>query len=380
MHTRNTILNLLSFSAAVFVLTALAVSLFSCRGEEVIYPTIGTHVTDEVREGGLYILCEGNMGSNKARLDYMNLEAGDYYANWYGAQNPNQLKELGDVGNDIQQYGGKLYAVINCSHKVEVMDLKSRHIGKIDLPNCRYMAFKGDKMYVSAYVGSVADPDLLGSVYEIDTATLTVTREVKVGHQPDELCIVNDRLYVANSGGYLFGQYDSTLSVIDLNSFTQIDQIHIGLNPTRLRYDNNGHLWVGCQGNYMDVDPFLAIYDFTTVIKRIETPCTNLSIHDSVAYVLGFDATAIRAFSTHTFAEQAVPIDLSAYEHPYGLLVTDDAIFVTDAKNYVSSGVLHCYSYDGHLRWSAKTGDIPGHLCLINNAYNLYSDTTNISQ
>ena len=126
--------------------------LSSCRKDEVVYPTIGTHVTDEVREGGLYVLCEGNMGSNKARLDYMNLHAGDYYANWYGAQNPNQVKELGDVGNDIQQYGSRLYAVINCSHKVEVMDMQARHIGQIDIPNCRYMAFKGDKLYVSAYV------------------------------------------------------------------------------------------------------------------------------------------------------------------------------------------------------------------------------------
>ena len=166
MHTRFQIL----------ILALCSLLLCACRGDEVIYPTIGTHVTDEVRTGGLYVLCEGNMGSNKARLDYINLEKGDYYSNWYGAQNPRQMKELGDVGNDIQQYGGRLYAVINCSHKVEVMDLRARHIGQVDLPNCRYLAFAGDKMYVSAYVGSVADPELLGSVYEVDTATLQVTR------------------------------------------------------------------------------------------------------------------------------------------------------------------------------------------------------------
>ena len=175
-----------------FCLYSLLLTLYSCRGDEVIYPTIGTHVTDEVRTGGLYVLCEGNMGSNKARLDYINLEKGDYYANWYGSQNPHQLKELGDVGNDIQVYGGRLYAVINCSHKVEVMDRKARHISQIEIPNCRYMAFRGDKMFVSAYVGSVADPELLGSVFEVDTATLQITREVKVGHQPDELCILGD--------------------------------------------------------------------------------------------------------------------------------------------------------------------------------------------
>ncbi len=74
-------------------LLALSAWLFTaCRGDEIVYPTIGTHVTDEVRKGGLYVLCEGNMGSNKARLDYINLHDGDYYANWYGAMNPKQMK------------------------------------------------------------------------------------------------------------------------------------------------------------------------------------------------------------------------------------------------------------------------------------------------
>jgi len=375
MHSGTKILK----SFAVWSFTIWTFVLTGCRGDEVVYPTIGTHVTDEVRTGGLYVLCEGNMGSNKARLDYMNLERGEYYSNWYGAQNPKQLKELGDVGNDIQLYGNRLYAVINCSHKVEVMDRQARHIGQVEIPNCRYMAFLGDKMYVSAYVGSVSNPELLGSVFEVDTATLQITREVKVGHQPDELCIIGDKLYVANSGGYLFGVYDSTLSVIDLKSFTEIEQLPVGLNPTRLRYDKNGHLWVGCQGNYMDVDPSLVIYDFTSVVKRIETPCTNLSICGSTAYVLDFDATELRAFSTEDFTERKMPIDLSDFEHPYGMLATDDAIFITDAKNYVSSGVLHCYGYDGTLRWSAKTGDIPGHLCRVADAYNLYSDTITIN-
>ena len=62
------------YNAIHFCLYSLLLTLYSCRGDEVIYPTIGTHVTNEVREGGLYVLCEGNMGSNKARLDYINLE------------------------------------------------------------------------------------------------------------------------------------------------------------------------------------------------------------------------------------------------------------------------------------------------------------------
>ena len=374
-HSHKILRNLYSVSVAVCILSAIAV-LSSCRGDEVVYPTIGSHVTDEVREGGLYVLCEGNMGSNKARLDYINLEKGDYYSNWYGSQNPKQVKELGDVGNDLQQYGTRLYAVINCSHKVEVMDAQARHIGQIDIPNCRYLAFKGSKLYVSAYVGSVANPDMLGSVFEIDTVTLSVTREVKVGHQPDELCVVDDRLYVCNSGGYLTNRYDSTLSVIDLNSFTEIEKITVGMNPTRVRVDNRKRLWICTQGNYADKDPMLVILDQSAIVKRINTACANISIAGSTAYVIDNKQNTLRAFSTVDYTEQPCPITIKNYEHPYGLLATDDVLYITDAKNYVSSGLLHCYGYDGREHWNAKTGDIPGHLCRVSGAYDLSGETT----
>ena len=361
-----------TLSVCVLWTLSAAVSLTSCRHDEVIYPTIGTHVTDEVRKGGLYVLCEGNMGSNKARLDYMNLETGTYYSNWYGAQNPTQLKELGDVGNDIQRYGNKLYAVINCSHKVEVMDLQARHIGKIDLPNCRYVTFHGSKAYVSAYVGSVATPELLGSVYEIDTASLQITREVKVGHQPDEICVLNDKLYVVNSGGYLIHRHDSTVSVIDIPSFTEIEKITVGSNPQRIRPDNEGKLWV-C------AEHVLSILDNTHRRKDINVQASNISICGTTAYVIDNNAHCLRAFSTVDYSEQNQPIDIHAFEHPYGLLATQDALYVTDAKNYVSSGVLYCYGYDGREHWHCATGDIPGHLCRVDEAYEQHGDTVPVT-
>lgn len=354
--------------------TLYSVFFVACRTDEVIYPTIPTDVTDEVQQGGLYVLCEGNMGSNKARLDYMNLETGTYYANWYGAQNPKQVKELGDVGNDIAVYGNKLYAVINCSHKVEIMDLQAHRIGQVDIPNCRYLAFYGDKAYVSAYVGSLADPDLLGSVFEIDTASLQITREVKVGHQPDELCVIDDKLYVVNSGGYLTNRYDSTVSVIDLNSFTEIQKIPVGLNPTRIRKDEQGYLWVCCQGNYNEVKPQVVVHDLNNVVKRIQTPCANISIYDNTAYILDNTNKNLLGISTIDYRQSTINLSLSTYENPYGLLATKDALYITDAKNYVSSGVLHCYSYDGKERWQALTGDIPGHLCRVGEA--MQTDTT----
>lgn len=375
MHTHFYILKNKRIAWAFVLCTLYIILCTSCRGDEIIYPTLGDKVTNEVREGGLYILCEGNMGSNKARLDYINLHTGDYYSNWYGGQNPHQMKELGDVGNDLQQYGHKLYAVINCSHKVEVMDLQARHIGQINIPNCRYMAFHGDKMYVSAYVGSIADPDLLGAVYEVDTATLQITREVKVGHQPDEMCLSNNKLYVCNSGGYLVNQYDSTISVVDIHSMEEIKQIPVGLNPTRVRMDNAGKLWVCCQGNESNQQAQIVILQNEQVVHRISIQCSSISIMDNNAYIINKTNKQLLTISTIDYTIQNTSISLADYENPYALLATPDALYVTDAKNYVSSGLLYCYDYDGTERWYAKTGDIPGHLCRVAGEYNLQGDT-----
>ena len=68
------------------------------------------------------------MGSNKSTLDYYDYETGVYTKNIYAERNPGVVKELGDVGSDIQIYGDKLYAVINCSHFVEDGHQNRKHI------------------------------------------------------------------------------------------------------------------------------------------------------------------------------------------------------------------------------------------------------------
>ena len=48
-------------------------------------------------------------------------------------------------------------------------------------------------------------------------------------------------------------------------------------------------------------------------------------------------------------------------ESPYyiGVQPCDGTIFITDAKNYVSSGSVYCLDNTGKLLWSVKAGDIP---------------------
>jgi hypothetical protein len=54
------------------------------------------------------------------------------------------------------------------------------------------------------------------------------------------------KIYVANSGGLDFqdANYDHTVSVIDLNSFEEIEQIEVGLNPYQVFADSQGDVYV----------------------------------------------------------------------------------------------------------------------------------------
>ena len=379
----------------------LAIGLMSCRSDEIIYPAEYEILPMESREVssfasnepiGMYLLNEGNMGSNKATIDYIDFIKGIYVRNIYGERNPNVIKELGDVGNDIQVYGNRLYAVINCSHKVEVMDLHScRRIGQIDIPNCRYIRFHGDKAYVSSYVGPVSiDPNAqLGAIFEVDTATLRITRQVTVGYQPEEFEIVGDYLYVANSGGYRAPDYDSTLSVIDLQDFRQIKKIPVCVNPHRVRKDYNNRLWITSRGDHKDVLPQLTCFSpiANSLLPITQTPAVSemVIVGDSMYfYGVHWNDETMSNQITYGVLNIQYPIANNQYpisnirsfisdeteqniKIPYGIQVNpyNGDIYITDAKNYVSSGQLHCYSREGKRKWSVRTGDIPAHMCFV---------------
>ena len=371
-------------------LLCLAV-LFACREIELVVPTEyellpGVPIDPDARPAGMYLLNEANMGSNKSSIDYVDFRNAYYVRNIYAERNPEVVKELGDVGNDIQIYGNKLYAVINCSHKVEVMDVRTcKRIGQVDIPNCRYIRFAKGKAYVSAYVGPVAiDPNAqLGAVYEVDTASLAVTRKVTVGYQPDELEGLGEYLYVANSGGYRAPDYDSTVSVVEIYGMKQIQKIPVGINLHRIRKDRYGKLWVTSRGDYNTIPSRLYVLDRKDknskemVVKdTLDIPCSEMYIQGDSLYFYSVEWNKQTERNTVTYGIIDVRTGQLVTDHfitdgteqdiviPYGICVhpTTGDIYVTDAKNYVSSGVLHCYDRHGKKKWSVRTGDIPAHM------------------
>lgn len=362
-----------------------------CREDELVVPTEYDIVGDENADSkirGFYLVNEGNMGSNKCTIDFYDYTSGLYARNFYAERNPDVIKELGDVGNDIAVYGSKLYVVVNCSHKVEVMNAATGiRIGQIDIPNCRYIRFHRGKAYVSSYIGPViVDPEApKGAVFEVDTTSLAVTRKVTVGYQPEEMEIVDDYLYVANSGGYRAPDYDNTLSVVSLSDFKQVRQIPVDINLHRIRKDSRGKLWVSSRGDNKSRAPRLYVLEKKNgknemaVTDCLDAACSDMALKgdslfffssqwsdftssNTVSY--GIIDVRTREVISDNFITDGTDKEITI---PYGIAVHPETgdIFVTDAKNYVSSGTLYCFSPDGKKKWSVRTGDIPAHIAFL---------------
>ena len=376
----------------LIIYITILLSIVGCRTDDYIVYMEDEDTgakTEETEVLGMYVLNEGTMGSNKCTLDFLDLsgETAHYLRNIYAERNPNEVKELGDVGNDAQIYGSKLWLVINCSNKVEVLCAKDAvKQGKIDVPNCRSVAFHQGYAYVSSYVGpvNVSQDAPLGQVYKIDTLTLRTVAQVTVGYQPEELAVIGDKLYVANSGGYMVPDYDHTVSVIDLNTFTEERKIDVAPNLHRCRADRYGQLWVSSRGDYYGEPSHLCWLqkDASGQLQRmgrIDVVVSDMCIVGDSLYYMGMQFNyetmknermlGIINVATHEVVNRQLTTakEAEAIIQPYGIIVNPNGrdFYLMDAKNYVSSGDLLHFHQDGTFDYKVRTGDIPAHAVFL---------------
>ena len=371
----------------IFALLCCATAFFACRSDDEATPSQSTAI-DSAYMGeikGFFLLNEGNMGSNKATLDFCHYnhascECVVYEKNIFPERNPNVVMALGDVGNDIEIYGGKLYAVINCSNIVEVMDVNTaRHIGTIDIPNCRSIVFDGKYAYVTSYAGPVEiDPNArLGYVARIDTASLQVVATCVVGYQPEEMTVREGKLYVANSGGYRLPDYDNTVSVIDLTTFSELKKITVGINLRRMVQDRDGNIYVASAGDYNNIKSNLYVIDRQDRVSHVlNVEASAMSVcGDSLYVVYGMDRnhteqraasyiiidTKSKAIVSRQFIDDE---SKNRIKTPYGVAINPEnrEILITDADNYVTPGSLFRLNSAGKLQQIIPTGDIPAHI------------------
>jgi YVTN family beta-propeller protein len=317
-------------------------------------------------EKGLYILCEGSGDGNNSTIDFYSIDKDEITKDFFNRVNGSGF---GALGNDIVAYGSKVYIAVQLSGVVTVINrqdgkLIKRIVMQDNSGNNKQpskLCSANGKVYVACYNGTVA---------EIDTASLNVKRQANVGRNPAGITVANSKLFVSNSGG-LDIVFDSTVSVINLSDFA-VSTITVGLNPGITRTLADGNVMVLLLGNYYDINPSLVTINSQThqIIRRDNVNASSFAVCGNNVIYLYYDymtgssiiKTApydnIAASSTNFVQENSI---LNSINTPYCVSVNTSAneVYITDVKNYTSSGEVLCFDYSGMLKYRFSTSINP---------------------
>jgi YVTN family beta-propeller protein len=239
---------------------------------------------------------------------------------------------------------------ISCNSKDEVE--------KVSTPSSpRSLTAANGKVYIVQYDGHVT---------QLDTTNLSLGQTITVGANPDASVIVNNKLYVANTGG-MAAVMDSTISVIDLSTFKETKKIKINLNPAGIKADSYGDIYVVSNGNYKTIPgKFQRITAGTDVVTDIAVAVKNFDIVGDNAYISNFEYNEKWEAANKTVAiydvknERLVNANIVTTEiikTPYCIDVNpvtkDIYLGVTD---YTNNGKMYCFKEDGTYKFDFTTG------------------------
>jgi hypothetical protein len=334
--------------------------LFACKKEK-----DNEHENDfKTFQNGLLVLNEGLFQQNNSTLSWVNFSTDAVKSSVFLAQNE---RFLGDTGNDIKRYGGKIYIVVNASSTIEILDAKTlKSVQQIDMKynnvaqQPRYIDFYQNKAYVSSFDGYVN---------EIDTAQLKVTHRIKVGDNPDGLSIAGNYLFVANSGGLNFPNVDSTVFQVDLSNLQIVDTFVVGKNPGRVVAHESGDVYVVKRGDYAnDLSELIKINTQNGEVENTDIPASGIYRFDDELFITYLDqssqnsAIATYDFSTHSILQNNI-IDGSQIQTLYGVAkLPDETIVCMDAMGYTNAGYLRFFNPNGNLKKSIQVGLNPNNI------------------
>lgn len=323
----------------------------------------------------LLVLSEGLFNMNNSTLAKVDMTSGKVDYDFFRTSNK---RGLGDTGNDMQQYGNKIYVVVNVSSQMEILDPKTG-ISLKQIPffnndgvarQPRYVVFSKNKAYVSCFDGWVA---------RIDTASLETDGWVQCGRNPDCMTIANGKLYISNSGGLDNPFYDNSVSVVDLATFTELKKIQVGQNPGSIVTDSEGDVYVVSRGDYDESDYLLHKIDseIDAVVHTFnDIHPLKLTILNDMMYMYSYDFTTkeqwIKIFDclTDRIVNDNFITDDTKLQTPFGMTVDpkNGDVYITEAYNYVLWGDVLCFNRNGKLKFRIEEiGLNPNSILLTDN-------------
>ena len=290
---------------------------------------------------------EGGFGSSNATISRYNpvtknLQDGVFMsANGIG---------LGDVLQSVHYNEGQVFAVMNNSAQIVIMDSESFTqqglISLLDGASPRQLLLLSPEL---AYIS-----DLYGDlIHLVNPATQEVlSTKISVGDGPEFMVYHQEAVFVGNYG---FGQ-DSTIMIIDPVQQAVVDTLVVASGPGQITIDSNGDLWVVCTGYAGDYDEQWNLVEGTqrpgglfrierntqdqhwSVTKELELNQAGIHLgYDPNNEHLYLQSDGIKRVDL-TQAVLATESIISGSYYSFYYESVGGHIYLADAKDYVSAG------------------------------------------
>lgn len=316
---------------------------------------------------GFYVMTEGLWGQNNSALDFYSIETEQTHFDLFMLENGTGL---GETANDMIEVGNKLFIVVNGSNCIMVADKKTcKKLAMIPInqgenPQPRCIAYHNGSVFVSCFDGYVYK--INASTYQIEKTALTQ------GRNPEAIAVCNGKLFVANTGGLDYPNFDNSISVMNPDDLGLICKIEGLLNPGQIAVCGN-KIIAQSRGEY----------DYATYSYKdsefVRIDATSLQIEQRANIVanaftiIGDKVLYIESDSQMNNYYRTVPINnLQASPQtliesnatnlptsPYYIGSDSEYIYITDSKDYVSNGECFVFDHNGVLKYRFETSINP---------------------
>lgn len=305
--------------------------------------------------GSTFVLNNGKWGDNNANIGIYDPQTRTFVPDAFLSQNGLML---GDLAQDIMRVEDEVYIAVNGSRTVFVTDnslkikrqLNAESGGNRLSP--RYMTSGGGKVYVTYYEGYLG---------EIDPSRDYSIRVTKVGRSPEGLAYSDGHIYVANSGGADYPDYDRTVSVVDAASFCEVSKIDVNVNPELVFADKSGrYVFVSSIGDYAGNPAMLQRIDLNdgsvadldyNISKMHYNPDTDMLYILAGEYDSSWNLNGkiyLHNVATDN-AEGEFIKDGTTIPNAYSISAAADGYVYVGTSDYISTGDMYVFKPDGTL-------------------------------
>lgn len=313
-------------------------------------------------ETGVFVVNEGAFNADNGSVTHYNTAAGIAEQNIF----KNSLGLFaGDVVQSLTFSGNNGYLVINDDDKIEVVNgntfVSVSTITHADIEKPRYVEVINGKAYISVWGAYDDNFSLIDSyVLVYDLGNNTVVKKIDTDEGTENLLYNGERLFASN---YNYGG-SSTVSVINPEDNSLIDEVEVSEGPAGMVLDANGKVWVVCVGAWGAENGYLFRINPTTLevenaITITGVPGTDIAVSPDKQNIFYHVGTSVYSIAIGATSEAEEPLFEAEEVISASTLNIDPAkgnLWIGDTPSFSGIGKVYVYSAAGDVITSFDAG------------------------